>query len=87
MNALLLFGSTFVLVFALGLQTQLTYDGYYKSSFANSLLISVAQLGALQIVHANTVVDYAAYLLGGPIGIVTSMYIFRNHIKKVGKPA
>lgn len=82
MNTLLLLISTFALVFALGLQSQFVNNGHYFSAFANSLMISVGQLGSLQIIHAQTPWDYAAYLLGGPLGIVCSMYFYRHHIRR-----
>lgn len=82
MNAGLLLVSTFSLVFALGLQSQFVNNGHYIGAFCNSLLISLGQLGALQIVHAQTGWDYGAYLLGGPLGIVCSMYFYRNHFRK-----
>lgn len=82
MNALLLLISTFFLVFALGLQSQFVNNGHYAAAFANSALISIGQLGALQIVNAQTGWDYAAYLLGGPAGIVCSMAIYRRRWKK-----
>lgn len=82
MNELLLLVSTFGLVFALGMQSQFVNNGHYLSAFFNSVAISLGQLGALQVVHAQTGWDYAAYLLGGPIGIVCSMHIYRRHWKK-----
>lgn len=85
MTALLLFVSTYALVFALGMQSQLVNNGHYKSAFINSLLISLSQLGALQIINAHTTAEYAAYILGGPIGIVSSMAIYRRHFKKEKK--
>lgn len=78
MNALLLLISTFGLVLALGLQSQFVNNGHYISAFFNSLMISAGQLGALQIVHAQTPLEYAAYLLGGPFGIVASMLLYRR---------
>lgn len=78
MNALILFLSTFFLVLALGLQSQFVNNGHYVAAFTNSLMISLGQLGALQIVHAGAPLEYAAYLLGGPLGIVTSMYAYRR---------
>lgn len=80
--AALLFASTFGLVFALGLQSQFVNNGHYAHAFGNSMMISVGQLGALQVVHAQTPEQYAAYLLGGPFGIVFSMYVFRRFLRK-----
>ena len=82
MTALLLLASTFGLVFALGMQSQFVNNGHYASAFCNSLLISLGQLGALQVIRAETGWDYAAYLLGGPVGIVCSMYVYRRHWRK-----
>lgn len=78
MTALLLLASTFLLVLALGLQSQFVNNGHYLLAFTNSVMISLGQLGALQIIHANTPAEYAAYIVGGPIGIVTSMFLYRR---------
>lgn len=82
MNSLLLFLSTFVMVFALGLQSLLANNKHYVGAFLNSFLIGIAQIGALQVIKANTVYDYAAYVLGGPIAIVCSMFIFNRFIRR-----
>ena len=82
MSALLLFFSTLLLVFALGLQSQFVNNGHYAGAFCNSLMISLANIGALQVIHANTQLEYAAYIFGGPIGIVCSMVLFRRYFKK-----
>lgn len=86
MNALLLFCSTFVLVFSLGLQSLLANNRHYIGAFINSFVIGIAQLCALQVVKANSTLDYAAYVLGGPIAIVCSMHVFNRHIKR-GQPS
>lgn len=82
MTAMLLFVSTLALVFALGLQSQFINNGHYWGAFANSAVISLGQIGAFQVVHAHTGWDYAAYMLGGPIGVVASMYCYRKKWKK-----
>lgn len=82
MNTLILFGSTFVLVLALGLQSQLVNNGHYAAAFCNSLFISLGQIGALGIIHAATPWEYAAYIVGGPLGIITSMHLYRKHLKR-----
>ena len=85
MTSLILLGCTFGLVLALGLQSQFVNNGRYLGAFCNSMMISVAQLGALQIVHAKTVSEYAAYIIGGPLGIVASMYLYRNFFHREPK--
>jgi hypothetical protein len=82
MNTLLLFSSTFILVFALGLQSQLANNGHYIAAFMNSFVIGLGQIGALQVVHAHSTLDYAAYVTGGPIAIVCSMLFFRRYIRR-----
>lgn len=82
MNAAILLASTFALVFALGLQSQFVNQGHYLGAFCNSLLISFAQLGALQVVHTRTPLDIAAYVVGGPLGIVASMLVFRRYFRR-----
>lgn len=82
MNAALLLGSTFALVFALGLQSQLVNNGHYFGAFFNSLMISIGQLGALQVIHAQSSLEYAGYLFGGPFGIVCSMLVYRHLIRR-----
>jgi hypothetical protein len=82
MSAAILLSSTFFLVFALGLQSQFVNNGHYAGAFANSLMISISQLGALQIIHAHTPLEYAAYIFGGPIGIVCSMAFYRHHWRR-----
>lgn len=82
MNALLLFTSTFILVFALGMQSQLANNGHYVAAFVNSFVIGLAQIGALHVIHATSLVDYAAYVLGGPIAIVCSMAFFRRFFRR-----
>lgn len=82
MNALLLFCSTFVLVFSLGLQSLLANNKHYIAAFLNSFVIGIAQICALQVVKANTTLDYAAYVFGGPIAIVCSMFVFNRFMKR-----
>ncbi|TMS58505.1 hypothetical protein MW7_007195 [Imbroritus primus] len=80
MSASLLFASTFVLVFALGLQSQLTNNGHYLMAFGNSLLIGSANLVVLKLGPDATGWQIFGYLAGGPLGIVCAMYVFRRWI-------
>lgn len=76
MNSMLLFGSTFVLVFALGLQSLMVNRGHFFGAFMNSLLISTAQLLLLKLGPDASGMEIAGYILGGPFGIVSAMYVF-----------
>ena len=82
MTELALFASTFALVFALGMQSLNVNGGHYKAAFVNSFLIGASNLVVLKIVpHAN-VMEMCAYLMGGPFGIIASMWIHRRTIGK-----
>ncbi|MGB6056354.1 MAG: hypothetical protein WBG17_14070 [Burkholderiaceae bacterium] len=78
MSALALFASTFVLVFALGLQSLMVNRGHYVGAFVNSLLISAAQLLLLKLGPDAAGAEVAGYIFGGPFGIVCAMYAFRR---------
>jgi len=77
MTALALLASTFLLVFALGLQSQLVNNGHYASAFLNSLVIGSSQLVLFKLAPDATGIEIAAYLAGGPFGIVASMGCYR----------
>lgn len=77
MTALALLASTFALVFALGLQSQLVNNGHYASAFCNSLLIGGCNLVLFKLAPNATGLEIAAYLAGGPFGIVASMAFYR----------
>lgn len=77
MSALYLLASTFGLVFALGLQSQLVNNGHYVSAFLNSLLIGACNLVLFKLAPSATGLEVASYLAGGPFGIVASMMFYR----------
>jgi hypothetical protein len=76
MTALMLFGSTFLVVFALGLQSQLVNNGFWQAAMLNSFLIGSANLALFKLAPDASGIEIAAYLCGGPLGIVTSMVVF-----------
>ena len=77
MTALALLASTFCLVFFLGLQSQLVNNGHHISAFLNSLAIGTANLVLFKLAPAAAGWEIAAYLAGGPFGIVASMVFYR----------
>ena len=80
MSELALFASTFVTVFALGLQSLNVNGGHYVAAFLTSFLIGAGNLVIQKIApHANAS-EMLAYLAGGPLGIVTSMVVHRRTI-------
>lgn len=78
MNTLIIFGSTFVLVLAPGLQSLNVNSGQYKAAFLTSFLIGGSNLVILRTVPQGDFWSVAAYLLGGPIGIVASMWLHKR---------
>lgn len=80
MNALILFASTFVLVFALGLQSLNVNGGHYRAAFFTSFAIGAAQMILLKLGPEASAIEIAAYLGGGPLGIIVSMWVHRRTI-------
>lgn len=73
MTELALFVSTFLLVFALGLQSLNVNGGHYSAAFCTSFLIGTANLAVLKLAPNATGTEIAAYLSGGPLGILCAM--------------
>lgn len=82
MTALALFASTFLVVFALGLQSQLVNNGHYIGATVNSALIGASQLALYKLAPEASGIEVAAYLIGGPIGIVASMALYRRVLRR-----
>ena len=74
MTALVILASTFGVVLALGLQSLSVNSGHRLFAFFNSLVIGAFNLALLKLVPvASEPLEFAAYLVGGPVGIVTAM--------------
>lgn len=82
MTEIYLFGSTFVLVFALGFQSLNVNGGHYALAFATSFAIGLSNLVLFKLVPQATLPEMAAYLSGGPIGIVASMWVHRRFVSR-----
>ena len=80
-NALLLFISTFALVFFLGLQSLNVNRGHYMAAFITSFGIGIGQLILYKLAPDANGLEIAAYLTGGPLGIITSMRFHRWFFK------
>jgi hypothetical protein len=75
MNALILFASTFAVVFFLGLQSLNVNQRRYVAAAITSFGIGSANLLILKIAPGPTdAIDIAAYLAGGPLGILAAMH-------------
>lgn len=77
LTTLWLFLSTYAVVFLLGFQSLNVNRGNTFTAFCTSICIGVANLAVLKLgVHAEGW-DIAAYIAGGPLGIISSIHFFR----------
>ena len=83
--ATLLFVSTFITVFALGFQSQNVNNGHYLAAALASFFIGAGNLFILKLVPDGDGLSIAAYLIAGPIAIVTSMIVHRHTLGKRSK--
>ena len=74
MTELTLFASTFVLVFALGLQSLNVNNGHYIAAAFTSFVIGAGQMILYKIAPHASWSEIAFYLIGGPFGITASMW-------------
>lgn len=78
-NEFLLFVSAFGVVFALGFQSLNVNAGHYRLAFGTSLLIGTFNLFLYKLApNANSATEIAAFLIGGPFGIVCSMWAHKR---------
>lgn len=73
MTELTLFASTFALVFALGFQSLNVNGGHYLAAFITSFAIGAANLILFKLAPEAAGSEIAAFLAGGPFGIVCAM--------------
>lgn len=74
MNELILFSSTFVLVFALGAQSLNVNNGHYTAAALTSFAIGSGQMVLFKLAPHASWTEIAAFLIGGPFGITASMW-------------
>lgn len=77
-SALLCFASTFVAVFALGLQSLNVNQGHYWAAAGTSLLIGGGHIALYKFMPGANAADIAGYLAGGVTGITSSMWFHRR---------
>lgn len=82
MTALALLASTFGLVFCLGLQSQLVNRGHWLAAMLNSFCIGTGNLVLYKLAPDASGIEIAAFLCGGPIGIVASMAAYRRFFNR-----
>lgn len=82
MSALLIFISTFVLVFALGFQSLNVNNGHYKAAFLTSFAIAASNLILFKTIPQADWLEICAYLVAGPLAITASMYAHERFMNK-----
>ena len=85
MTTLAIFASTFVLVFSLGFQSLNVNNGHYIAAFLTSFAIGLANLVLFKTVPQADALQIAAFVMGGPFGIITSMWAHKRWMKKTPK--
>jgi len=86
MTALVLFCSTYLLVLALGLQSLNVNGGHRVLAALTSFGIGTGNLVVLKVMPGPTNEwEVAAYLIGGPLGIVTSMAVHPWLARRFGR--
>ncbi len=79
MTHLILFGSSFALVFLLGLQSLSVNGGHERAAIFNSCCIGLMNIVMFKLAPDASLTESACYVIGGPIGIVASMRFFRRY--------
>lgn len=87
-TAAVLFVSTYVLVFALGLQSLNVNGGHRAAAFLTSFAIGASNLVLFKLAPDAGGLEIAAYLIGGPLGIISAMkahpYVMLMYRKTTG---
>jgi len=85
MTAALLFASTFFLVFFLGLQSLNVNNGHRLAAFLTSFGIGTSNLLLFKLAPNAGGIEIAAFLFGGPFGIVASMLAHPTMARWIGR--
>jgi hypothetical protein len=82
-SAILIFVTSALNVFALGLQSQNVNGGHYLAAGVNSFFIGGLNLFVLRTIpNTDSMTVLAAYMFSGPAGIVASMWFFRGPMRR-----
>ena len=85
MTELTLFASTFVLVFALGAQSLNVNNGHYVAAALTSFVIGSGQMVLFKLAPNASWSEIAAFLSGGPFGIIASMWAHPRLVRLIKK--
>lgn len=81
--AFLIFVTSALNVFAMGLQSQNVNGGHYVAAGVNSFFIGGLNLFVLRTIpNTDDTMVLFGYLISGPAGIVASMWFFRHPMRR-----
>lgn len=72
-TALTLFAATACVVFLLGIQQLNVQGGHEAAAMITSVAISIAQTALYKLAPDANIIETAAFIAGGPVGIVLAM--------------
>lgn len=82
LNYLLMFGSSFFMVFLLGLQSKNVNQGHYLAAIITSFGISVANFLFVKYAAAGDYLVFAVCATGGCCGIAASIWFYKHVIER-----
>lgn len=85
-TAMALLASTYLLVLFLGLQSLNVNGGHRLGAFLTSFAIGGANLALYKLAPEASGLEIAAYLAGGPLGILTAMALHPLLVAVYRKP-
>ena len=85
MSILILFLSSYVIVLLLGLQSQFVRDKEKLTSFCLSIGIGTCQVFSYKLVPNADTLESIAFILGGALGIVSSIILHNFYLRKFKK--
>jgi hypothetical protein len=74
-DEIVLFLSQYILIFIIGFQSQSVRDNRYGAAMLGSVFIGLAQLFQWKVMPNATPSQMIVWLLAGPLGIVSSMWL------------
>lgn len=81
-DAIMVFVSTYIAVFALGFQSLNVNRGHYLAAFLTSFLIGGSHIVLYRELPEGDPASTLAYLLAGPIAITSSMWVHRRLMRR-----
>ncbi len=81
-EALLMFMANFAFIFLKSYQTQAVIGGLYITAFIVSVLMTATQVLTVTLIVSAGWGSFPPLALGGGIGVISGMYLYRKHNKE-----